>query len=231
MQTNTQMHQEKKSNPPKKDWVQEKPLNFVWDPAFWESFIFPCVKRVLALWKMEKTKKRKSKHSILQTHGPWTLSECACSVLTQDCAEVRTQKEVLISVKTILPFVGKIKVLTETLWLLYLWCWGQIINAICVLEIPLKFQLNLIYVLSASFPKRVCFWAKWFHLYSYICKWSLSYCTLQSPILFSFSFKLLQVSQRKNKKKTKHILTAVALFPLLSIWYVICDHTSRSLCL
>lgn len=230
MQTNTQMHQEKKSNPPKKDWVQEN-HSISFEIQLFESLLYFLVwKEYLPYEKWRKQKKR-SKHSILQTHGPWTLSECACSVLTQDCAEVRTQKEVLISVKTTLPFVGKIKVLTETLWLLYLWCWGQIINAICVLEIPLKFQLNLIYVLSASFPKRVCFWAKLFHLYSYICKWSLSYCTLRSPVLFSFSFKLLQVSPRKNKKKTKHIQTAVALFPLLSIWYVICDHTSRSLCL
>lgn len=148
---------------------------------------------------MKKCAKKKVKafHSAkVQAHRPWTSSDCACSVFTWDCAEVRTQKEVFISVKTALPLVGKIKVLTKTLWLLYLWCWDQIINAICVWEIPLKFQLNLIYVLSASFPKKVCFWAKLFHLYSYISKWSLSYCTLQNLILF------FQTTARKKEDKT-----------------------------
>lgn len=50
-----------------------------------------------------------------QTHRPWALSKCACLVLTCDCAEVRTLKVVFISVKTTLPLVVKIKVLTKSL--------------------------------------------------------------------------------------------------------------------
>lgn len=178
----------------------------------------------------KKKEKRKVKmfHSVkVQTHSSWTLSERACSVLEQDCAEVRALKEVLISVRVTLPLAGKIKVLSKTLWLLYLWCWDQIINAICVSEIPLKFQLNLIYVFSASFPMRVGFWAKFFHLYS--CTVSGDFLTAYFRV-WSFSFSLLQLLAGK-RKKTKHILRAVAIFPLLSIWYVICNHTSRSLCL
>lgn len=58
--------------------------------------------------KIERKRKVRVFHSVnVQTHSSWTLSERACSVLEQDCAEVRALKEVLISVRVTLPLAGK----------------------------------------------------------------------------------------------------------------------------
>lgn len=140
-----------------------------------------------------------------QTHRLWTLSKCACLVLTCDCAEVRTLKVVLISVKTTLPLVVKIKILTKSLWLINLWCWDQIINAICVSEI-LKFQLYLIHIFSI--PNWVQVWAELFYFYSYFSSWE-SFLLHTSDLIPFFQ---TSAGFPEKKKKTKLIIRIVVLY-------------------
>lgn len=120
------------------------------------------------------------------------------------CAQVRTLKVFLV--KTTLPLVVKIKVLTKTLWLLNLWCWDQIINAICVSEISLKFQLYLIRMFSV--PSWLWFWAEFFHFYSYLVVGVFLTAHFRSDPFHSNWCRLPE-----KKKKTKLIITAAILFP------------------
>lgn len=133
----------------------------------------------------------------VQTQGSWTLSERACSVLEQDCAEVRALKEVLISVRVTLPLAGKIEVLSKNFMITLLVMLGPNYKCnLCIgnpLEISIKFDICVFSIFS---------YQSWFlgqtlpSLFIH-SKWRLSCWLLQSLILF---FQSIAASQWKKKK-------------------------------